>query len=254
MLAWAAEPPTDVKTGKPYLSERDGILTLHFDTRSVQSTMSVEMPDKLMLDYTRAMMTFLLLEPCPVRIAMIGLGGGSLAKYCYRYLPRSEITVVEINPDVIALRNEFAIPSDDARFRILLGDGAEWVTDAANQSDVLIVDGFDADGLPAQLSGQQFYDDCFGSLADTGIMVVNLWGGHQRHNEYVQLIHNSFAGRIVIIDADDRANRIVVALKNAEFPPPLSRIRQHAELLSLSHPLDFQAKANKLIQALLIPC
>jgi hypothetical protein len=27
----------------------------------------------------------------------IGLGGGSLAKFCYRHLPNSRITVVEIN-------------------------------------------------------------------------------------------------------------------------------------------------------------
>jgi len=55
--------------------------------------------------------------------------------------------VVEINPDVIALRNEFAIPGDDERFQVLLGDGAEFVADAPRPFDVLIVDGFDAGGL-----------------------------------------------------------------------------------------------------------
>lgn len=250
MLAWANEPSTSVKIGKPYLAESDGILALHFDTRSVQSSMRIEMPDELMLDYTRAMMVFLLLEPTPARIAMIGLGGGSLAKYCYRYLPRAELTVIEINPDVIALRNEFAMPPDDARFRVIQGDGAEWVTGAANQPDVLIVDGFDADGLPAQLSSQQFYDDCFAALAGKGVMVANLWAGYPRYNEYVQRIRNSFAGRILVTDADDGVNRIVVALKNEEFPPASFRIRQHADLLGLSHPLDFQSKANKLILAL----
>jgi len=178
------------------------------------------------------------------------LGGGSLAKYCYRYLPHTEITVVEINPDVIALRNEFAIPADDTRFKVLLGDGAEFVADAAGQFDVLIVDGFDAAGLPVQLSSQQFYDDSFASLADNGIMVVNLWGGYPHYDEYLARIHHSFSNRLVIVDAEDSVNKIVIAAKNVEFPPSLSTIRHHAKLLSLSHSLNFQAKSNRLIRAL----
>jgi len=250
MLAWTAAPQTNVETGKPYLIERKGILALHFDALYVQSEMCIDMPDKLVIDYTRAMMSFLLFEPSPNGIAMIGLGGGSLAKYCYRYLPQAEITVVEINPDVITLRNEFAIPADDTRFKVLLGDGAAFVTDAAKQFDVLIVDGFDAGGVPVQLSSQQFYDDCFASLADNGIMVVNLWGSHSHYDEYLARIHNSFANRLVIVDAEDSFNKIVLAVKNVEFPPALSTIRRHAKLLCLSHPLNFQAKSNKLIRAL----
>ncbi|MDO8811047.1 MAG: transferase [Gallionella sp.] len=250
MLGWAAESQANVGAGKPYLKERKGVLALHFDALSVQSEMSIDLPDELVFSYTKAMMSFLLFEPSPERIAMIGLGGGSLAKYCYRYLPQAEITVVEINPDVIALRNEFVVPADNTRFQVLLGDGAEFVKDAARQFDVLIVDGFDADGLPAQLSSQQFYNDCFALLSDNGIMAVNLWGGYPHYDEYVARIHNSFAGRVLIVDAEDSVNNIVLAVKSAEFPPSLSTIRHHTKLLCLSHPLNFQEKSHKLIRAL----
>lgn len=252
MFDWMAEPQTKAENDKPYLTERGGIRAMRFNSSSVQSEMSIDMPDMLVMGCTRAMMNFLLFEPSPKRIAMIGLGGGSIAKYCYRYLPQAEITVIEINPAVIALRNEFAIPSDDARFRVLMGDGAEWVTDTTGELDVLIVDGFDAGGLPVQLTSQRFYDDCFASLGDNGIMVANLWSGYPHYDEYVARIRNSFAGSIVIVEADDSVNSIVVAVKNAEFPPASSIIRHHAKLLCLSHPLNFQAKSNKLIQALSI--
>jgi spermidine synthase len=239
---------------KPYLTESDGILSLQFDEWATQSEMSIDDTDELVIPYTRVIMSFLLLEPSPRHVAMIGLGGGSLAKYCYRYLPGTEITAVEINPGVIALRNEFAIPADDARFRVLLGDGAAWVADSASQSnvqpDVLIVDGFDADGLPAQLSSQRFYDDCFAALADNGIMVVNMWKGYPHYDEYLARINNSFAGNWVIVDAEDGFNQIVLAVKNTAFPPAASTIRHHANLLCESHPLNFQAKANKLVRAL----
>lgn len=239
-----------IETMKPYLTESDGILSLQFDEWSTQSEMSIDDTDELVIPYTRVIMSFLLLEPSPRHVAMIGLGGGSLAKYCYRYLPGTEITAVEINPDVIALRNEFAIPADDVRFRVLLGDGAAWVADSASQPDVLIVDGFDADGLPAQLSSQRFYDDCFAALADNGIMVVNMWKGYPHYDEYLARINNSFAGNWVIVDAEDGFNQIVLAVKNTAFPPAASTIRHHANLLCESHPLNFQAKANKLVRAL----
>lgn len=181
---------------------------------------------------------------------MIGLGGGSVAKYCYRYLPDAEITAIEISPDVIALRNEFAIPGDDARFRVVLGDGAVWVAETDSRPDVLIVDGFDADGLPAQLCSQPFYDNCYVALADNGIMVVNIWKGYPRYDEYMSRINNSFAGNKVIMDAEDGFNHIVLAVKNSAFPPSTSSIRHHANLLCESHPMNFQAKANRLIRAL----
>jgi spermidine synthase len=238
------------KPTKPYLSELNGILSLQFDEWSIQSEMSIDDTDELVIPYTRVMMSFLLLVPSPKHVAMIGLGGGSVAKYCYRYLPDAQITAVEISADVIALRNEFAIPKDDARFSVLLGDGALWVAKTDSRPDVLIVDGFDADGLPAQLCSQAFYDDCYAALADNGILVVNIWKGYPRYDEYLSRLNNSFDGNTVIMDAGDDLNHIVLALKNGASPPSAASIRHHANLLSQSHALNFQAKANRLIRAL----
>jgi spermidine synthase len=238
------------KPTKPYLSELNGILSLQFDEWSIQSEMSIDDTDELVIPYTRVMMSFLLLVPSPKHVAMIGLGGGSVAKYCYRYLPDAQITAVEISADVIALRNEFAIPKDDARFSVLLGDGALWVAKTDSRPDVIIVDGFDADGLPAQLCSQAFYDDCYAALADNGILVVNIWKGYPRYDEYLSRLNNSFDGNTVIMDAGDDLNHIVLALKNGASPPSAASIRHHANLLSQSHALNFQAKANRLIRAL----
>lgn len=248
LLALSANPQAE--PGKPYLLENDGMLSLQFDALCLQSEMNIEDPDQLVFSYTRAMMSFLLFEPSPSRIAMIGLGGGSLAKYCYRYLPQAEMAVVEINPDVIALRNEFAIPADDARFKVLLGDGAVFVKEHGDLFDVLMVDGFDTTGLPDELCSQQFYDDCFASLADNGIMVANLWSNNGLHGALASRIETSFAGRVVMVNADDSPNQIVLAFKNPGLSMSPARIKQHVNALAQSHPLNFQAKSKKLIAAL----
>ena len=117
-LAWRDE------LKQPYIFDSACERRLHFTNHATQSAMSLSDPDALIAQYTRKMMAFLLFNPHPEHIVMIGLGGGSLAKFCYRNLPRSRITVVEIDEDVIALRDEFCIPKDDGRFRVVHDDGA----------------------------------------------------------------------------------------------------------------------------------
>ncbi len=249
LIALSANPHPRAVPGKPYLIERDGMLALQFDALTLQSEMSIDDPDQLVFSYTRAMMSFLLFEPSPKHIAMIGLGGGSLAKYCYRYLPQTAISVVEINPDVIALRNEFAIPADDTRFKVMLGDGAAFVQKGDQTYDVLMVDGFDAKGLPDALCSQRFYDDCYAALADSGIMVANLWGSDGLYKALVARIAVSFEGQYVVVNSDDSPNKIVLAFKNRDFPLSSVNIKKHVNHLVQSQPLDFQAKSRKLIAA-----
>src|SRR3546814_5260491 len=62
--------------------------------------MSIPEPNRLLLEYTQAMMGFLLFNASPGTIEIIGLGGGSLAKYCHAYLPSSNIRAVEIDEHV----------------------------------------------------------------------------------------------------------------------------------------------------------
>lgn len=249
LLGWTVEEQTRIEPGKPHLEERDGILALHFGTSSIQSEMSIDDPDALVIPYTTDAMCFLLFEPAPARIGMIGLGGGSLVKYCYRHLPQADITVVEIDPEVIALRNEFAIPADDPRFRVLQGDGADFVKSETGRFDVLIADGYDAGGLPERLGSRQFYDDCHSALTDEGILVVNLWFGHPRYDYSLEQLRACFDGRVVVVTADDNLNRVAFAVKSDRFPPSAAEIRHHANLLA-AHQVDFRAKANKLIRAL----
>src|SRR3546814_12047416 len=71
----------------PFIFELGTMRSLLANWAFVQSIMSTDDPDRLILDYTPQMMGFLLFNPSPQPIAMIGLGGGSLAKYCYTYLP-----------------------------------------------------------------------------------------------------------------------------------------------------------------------
>jgi spermidine synthase len=234
-------------TDTPLLHEENGELSLHFGFPTIQSRMLKSDPERLILDYTRTMMGFLLLSPNPQRIAMIGLGGGSLAKYCSHNLPAADFTSVELSSDVIALRNRFGIPQDNSHFRIICADGAEFVRRETESYDVLLVDGFDCDGQPEQLCSSFFYDNCHAALRQSGILVVNLCADDPRLETYLGRLNVSFDGKIVLAEADEGENMIVFAGKGISFPPKFSEITERLRVLEPNHPVDLDKTAQKIL-------
>jgi spermidine synthase len=205
---------------RPFIVETLTSKALHFSAAAIQSRMRLEEPDALDLDYTRLMMGFLLFNPRPKCLVMIGLGGGSLPKFCHRHLPGSRIEVIEINPQVIALRDQFHVPKDSGRFRVLQADGAAFVRAQTHRIDVLIVDGFDGLGQPPELASRRFYDDCHDSLAEGGVMVANLHSERDDCAPCVERIRHGFSGQVLLVDGVDGGNTIAFAFKGAA---PLSQ-------------------------------
>ncbi len=210
---------------RPFVDEGEGGKALRFSIREIQSRMRLADPDALELEYSQLMMGCLLFRPDPRRIVMVGLGGGSLAKFCHRHLPAARIEVVEINPHVLALRDEFQVPHDDARLAVRLGDGAVYLRERGAGCDLLMIDGFDYDGQPPALCAQAFYDDCFDRLDDGGIFVANLHRHEPRHALYIDRIRCSFADEVLAVDSTDGANTVVFAAKGFRLARPGTALR-----------------------------
>ena len=206
--------PIQDRKGTPFIHEDGRFRSLHFNIFHLQSEMDVRNPLRLTVDYTRMMMGFLLFHTAPRRIEMIGLGGGSLAKYCHHILPATDLCVVEIDPDVIALRDRFLIPADSNRFRVIEGDGADFVQRDLSRPDILLVDGFDRRGQSPQLCTPAFYRACRRRLAPGGMMVVNLSGPHAQKATITNRIHDIFKGKTLSIITEGGANRAIFACRS----------------------------------------
>ncbi|MDE2296854.1 MAG: fused MFS/spermidine synthase [Burkholderiales bacterium] len=206
---------------RPYVREELDARSLHFSICEIQSRMQILHPDALALEYTRTMMGWLMFKPAPERVAMIGLGGGSLVKFCHRHVPRAALVVVEINPHVIALRDAFEVPPDDARLQVIEADGARYVAQTDHRFDVLMVDAFDDQGMPAEIGAQRFYDDCLDVLRPGGVMAVNLHAGHRHFPVYLARIRRSFGDSVLRVDDGDGCNSVIFASKGG----PLQRAR-----------------------------
>jgi spermidine synthase len=217
-----ASPPTDAHL-RPFVREELDAQSMHFSDSAIQSRMQLRQPDALVLDYTRTMMGFLMFEPAPERVAMIGLGGGSIAKFCRRHLPDTALTAVEINPHVIALRERFQVPPDGPRFQVLQDDGAHFVATTQERFDVLLIDAFDADGLPESLATRRFYDDCHDVLQPGGLLVANLHASHPHVPVYLDRLGAALGGPLLRVDDRDGTNSVVFARRRGQALRPAAR-------------------------------
>mgnify|MGYP000051508001 CR=1 FL=1 len=221
------------------VSEKDGIRSLHLGSDTVQSSMKLADPAELVLSYTRAMMAFLLFEPEPHRAVMIGLGGGSLAKFIYHRLPRVETVAVECEPAVIfAARQYFHVPENDARFRVELAEGSAWVAANPASCDVLLVDGYDGREQVPELTTESFYADARTALTEKGVLVTNLWSSDDRFDTYLQRMERVFSA-VVCVPAERRGNVIVLAFARSPGHPRWEDLRERARRLQGLYELEF---------------
>jgi spermidine synthase len=236
-----------VKAPRPHVvvSESGGLRALHIGGSAVQSAMRLDDPYALALDYTRCMMAFLLFHAEPREALMIGLGGGSLAKFLHRELRRLRVRIVEIDSRVVAAaRSHFHLPPDDARLSVEIGCGAEAL--APECCDLLIVDGFLDETVPASLASPAFFDAASIALDEPGALVMNLMDSDPRFDETLQHVEASFGGAVLCMPALRDPNVLVFALKGA--PPRIEwrALRERAAALETRLGLPFAKYVNAL--------
>jgi spermidine synthase len=155
---------------------------------------------------------------------MLGLGGGSLAKFCYRHLPSAAITAVEVNPDVIALRDAFLVPVDDDRFRVVCAEGTHYVASLGPRKDVILADACDRTGIAPEFGTIEFYQNARRRLSQGGVFVMNLCGDRPNTVSHLAKIREVF-GEFVTLPVRGDGNIVVFAVKK----DPLAIRWQHIE-------------------------
>lgn len=233
---------------QPYIFDTAYERRMHFTNDATQSAMLLADPDALIAQYMRKMMAFLLFNPNPKHIVMIGLGGGSLPKFCYRHLPGSQITVVEINADVIALREEFRVPQDDERFRVVHDDGARFIERLDERMDVLLIDAFDADGIALSLAKSGFYSRAARQLTEDGMLVMNFWGPCERYVDNLAQARAAFGDSLLLVPVSGDVNVLLFAFKQAPPQSITDELEDVARRLQMRLLLDFPRYLRRICQ------
>ena len=235
------------RKGKPAIAVSDarGVRTLHVGGEAIQSAMRIDDPHALALDYTRCMMAFLLVHPEPREALMIGLGGASLPKFFHRYLKTTRVRVVELDARVVtAARTHFALPADDQRLSVEIGDGLHAL--APECCDLLVVDAFQDELHVPQFAAAEFYDAAFLALREPGALVVNFMDDDPKFDQYLQRLERAFGGAVLAMPALYDPNIIAFAFRGAPLSIDWATLRRRAEKLEARYGLPFGRYVSKL--------
>ena len=231
---------------KPFVIDDGKSRFLYFNVRLMQSEMSLKAPNDLAIRYTQKMMAFLLFQPRPKRIVLIGLGGGSLIKFCYHKMPGTQLTAVELDPNVIAFRDTFLLPPDDERLQVLEADGAQFLETTEKGIDALLVDAFDKTGFAPSLANREFFDNAYAKLSGNGVLVINLAGDKETYAGLIGEAMHVFDDQVIVISVPDDDNHVLYAFKERHFEPRWRWLHNYAKELRAKFGLDFPAFVQKM--------
>jgi spermidine synthase len=235
------------------ISEEAGVRYLHFGSSWVQGAMRIARPWNLELEYTREMMAALLLREgtrWPRKVLLIGLGAASLTKFLYRNRPLAHLTIVEIEPGVVAAaRQFFKLPEDDKRIHLVIGDGAEYVLGTDKKFDLILVDGFNEHAHPGALNTLPFYQACRSRLSDHGVLAVNLLGLSRGVMGGFAHICTAFEDRALMFPSCESGNTIAFAAEGEAIKISFDDLKESALNLKEAAGLNLLPTLTRLAQA-----
>jgi spermidine synthase len=151
---------------------------LYFGTPARQSAMSREEPHRLVLSYTRAMLSGLLFTREPRSALVLGLGGGSLPRFLKHAFPACRIDVVERRATVVQVAREYFHLAPSPRLHIHVCDAEVFLREDLDRTyDLVLVDLHDANGNAPLVTEAGFVASCARRLAARGVLATNVWTG-----------------------------------------------------------------------------
>ena len=197
-------------------SDEGRVRHLHLGTEWIQGSMRLDAPTELFHEYIQRMMAWLLfVEPDSVagrQALQLGLGAGSLSKFCYTKL-HMQTAAIELNPQVLlACRGWFQLPADNPRFEVVLADAAEEIQNPRwwGRVDALQVDLYDHEAAAPVLDSYLFYSHCRRLLTDQGCLTVNLFGRASSFARSLDKLSDAFGASAVWAFKPTREGRICV--------------------------------------------
>lgn len=182
----------------------------------LESEVDFDHPELLQVAYTSDFLVSYALTPKHQRALIVGLGGGGMLHALKQYDPTLDLDVVEIDPVVVQLAQEyFAV--DQTGAHLITRDGFEQLRDPkSGQYDVIYMDAFlqpsdetDSTGAPLRLKTVAFLKEVRARLTQQGVLMINL-NEHPQISQDIRSIQAAFES-VLLWRVPNTGNLIIAA-------------------------------------------
>lgn len=196
-----------------------------------QSCQDLRQPQRLVFEYTQMMLGSLYLSPAPRSVLIIGLGGGTLPQTLERLLPQAQIDVVEVDPAVVRVAQQYFGFHADARVHVIVQDGRVYVRRALRgpqRYQLIMLDAYDQQYIPEHLLTREFLSEVHDLLTPDGIVAANTFSSSRLYdNESVT--YRAVFGPFYNLKS---GNRVILAARGPL--PALPVLRSHEQAFQSS--------------------
>lgn len=153
-----------------------GIRFLRFgDGDAVQSAVRVKDPLRIVTPYVSvSLAAFSFSAREPLRVLVIGMGAGSQAVFARRFLAGAVVDAVDIDSSVVNLAGSYFGFQPDQLLRAHVADGRQFVEAVTAPYDVILLDAFNGEDVPAHMVTVEFFQAVRRALAPGGVVASNV--------------------------------------------------------------------------------
>ncbi len=147
------------------------------------SSMNINDPLDLVIDYTEYFHLGMLFNPTATDILFIGGGGFTGPKNFLALYTDTKIDTIEIDSDVIdAAKSYFDLEDNNPRLQIFNDDARKHLSTFGKKYDVVVLDAYAANYVPYHLMTQEFFQIVEKRLEPDGVVVSNFIGSIEGEN------------------------------------------------------------------------
>jgi len=198
-----------------YVTQHDSQVNLRAGSKFARSSAyDKDNPYKHVFEYTELMVLGLSYLDNPQRALIIGLGGGTLAKYLKKYYPDLAIDNVEMDPVVVNVAWEYFDFSESRDNQVFVMDGRRFLRKNDRKYDLIFLDAYYGDYIPFHLLTREFLNLVKNRLTEKGVVVSNTWRSADLYNRESATWAETF-GPFDSYLGRRSGNRIVIATNSA---------------------------------------
>ncbi len=199
--------------------QKDRVRDLYIeDKSSIQSQLNLDQKEKLLLKNTRAMMSFLLFQPNPESVLLLGLGGGGIIHFLCHWFPKLKITAVDISKQMLHIAKKYFEISNTPQISLKTADAFTYLTQTNKKNlSVILVDIHDGKRTPDFLYNPYFMDQCFQALSPKGVLVINaIVNNDQDFLNIMTALRTHFTGVSLCMPLKQHQNVLLFAFKSRD--------------------------------------
>ncbi len=199
--------------------------TLYFN-RYPQTRVNLRNPDRGHFEYVDYALLAQVFRPDLRRVAVLGLGGGSVSRLYLRISPNIRVDSVEIDPWVAEVARRYFFVQEGPRHKIHIQDARQFLRKAKTKYDAIFVDAYLADYygsyIPYHLATREFFQLLRKRLTNSGVVLYNIIGtvdGWQ--NLLVRAMYRTAASEfpaVYLFPMRTIRNVILVAVNSDRYP------------------------------------